>query len=135
VIPVSALRARIDEPQPAAGPGAWEPVPELANLAAGEVRGCIVAGVPVVAARVGSALYAYRDDCPRCSNGLADAVLERRLGGSSNDAVLRCPGCRAHYDVVRAGAGLDGDDSRLEPLPLLVRDGVVSVAVPGRVGA
>ena len=57
--------------------------------------------------------------------------MERRLGGSAADAVLRCPDCRAHYDVRRAGRGLDGTDDHLEPLPLLVSDGAVTVAVPG----
>jgi Fe-S cluster biogenesis protein NfuA/nitrite reductase/ring-hydroxylating ferredoxin subunit len=135
VIPVSALRVRIDQPVVAEVGGGWEPVPELAELPAGQVRGCLVAGLPVLVARVGSDLYAYRDSCPRCAGGLSDAVLERRLGGSSRDAVLRCPGCRSHYDVRHAGAGLDGNDQRLEPLPLLVRDGMVLVAVPGRVSA
>jgi hypothetical protein len=38
--------------------------------------------------------------------------------------------------VRHAGVGLDdGIDCHLEPLPLLVRDGLVSVAVPGTVVA
>jgi hypothetical protein len=44
--------------------------------------------------------------------------------------VLRCPTCSAHFDVRHAGRGLDGTDDHLEPLPLLVDDGVVTVAVP-----
>ena len=47
-------------------------------------------------------------------------------------AVLRCPRCRAHFDAVHAGVSLDenaGTDAHLEPIPLLVRDGVLSVAV------
>jgi Fe-S cluster biogenesis protein NfuA/nitrite reductase/ring-hydroxylating ferredoxin subunit len=135
VIPVSALRVRIGELAAEESAAGWEPVPELATLAAGEVRGCLVAGRPVLAARVGSDLYAYRDSCPRCTGGLADAVLERRLGGRAGDAVLRCPGCNAHYDVRHAGAGLDGGEERLEPLPLLVRDGMVSVCIPRPVSA
>ena len=66
---------------------------------------------------------------------LADGAVERRLGGSAADAVLRCPGCRAHYDVRHAGRGLDGIDDHLEPFPLLVSDGAVTVAVPGAVSA
>ena len=135
VIPVSALRVRMDEPGVAELGGGWAPVPEIGALRAGEVRGCLVSGIPVLAARVGTDLYAYRDGCPRCTSSLADGVLERRLGGGAGDAVLRCPGCNAHYDVRHAGAGLDGGDERLEPLPLLVRDRVVSVAVPGTVSA
>jgi Fe-S cluster biogenesis protein NfuA/nitrite reductase/ring-hydroxylating ferredoxin subunit len=135
VIPVSALRARLDDAPVRAG---WEPVPDAAAVASGEVRGLLLAGVPVVVGRVGTDLYAYRDGCPRCGSGLAESTLERRLGGSAGDAVLRCPACRAHYDVRRAGTSLDDEDAHLEPLPLLVRDGIVSIAVPepaGGVGA
>jgi hypothetical protein len=48
--------------------------------------------------------------------------------------VLRCPRCHAHFDVVHAGAGLDdlanGAQRHLDPIPLLRRDGVLSIAVP-----
>lgn len=136
LIPVSSLRSRLDGPadEVAAGAG-WEPVPQLAELASGQVRGCTVAGVAIVACKVGSDIYAYRDVCSRCAAGLAGGTVERRMGGRAGDAVLRCPSCHAHYDVRRAGAGLDGTDDHLEPLPLLVRDGVVAVAVPGTVSA
>jgi hypothetical protein len=43
--------------------------------------------------------------------------------------VLRCPTCLAHFDAVHAGARVDGD-GHLEPLPVLVRSGELSVAVP-----
>ena len=76
---------------------------------------------------VGDELFAYRDHCPSCDGSLAGAALHRAMG--SRDPVLRCPRCRAHYDVVHAGAGLDSAEHHLEPLPLLVRDGVLSLAV------
>jgi hypothetical protein len=48
--------------------------------------------------------------------------------------VLRCPRCHAHFDVVHAGAGLDdlanGAQRHLDPIPLLRREGVLSIAVP-----
>jgi nitrite reductase/ring-hydroxylating ferredoxin subunit len=105
-------------------------VPELADLAAGELRALGVAGVPVVVARVGSQRYAYRNRCGRCGGSLWAARLERRLGGSTGDAVLSCPGCGAHFDACRAGIGLDDEREHLEPLPLLEREGVLAVAVP-----
>ncbi|MGH3532736.1 MAG: NifU family protein, partial [Mycobacterium sp.] len=43
---------------------------------------------------------------------------------------LRCPRCHAHFDVVHAGAGLDDTAAHLDPIPLLARDGVLSIAVP-----
>lgn len=131
VIPVSSLRSRL-EVEDAVG-GGWEAVPDLSTLAEGEVRGREVAGAAVVVMRVGSDLFAYRDGCARCQASLTGTKLERRLGGAVGDAVLRCPTCRAHYDVRHAGAGLDGDE-HLEPLPLLVRDEVISIAVPAAVG-
>ncbi len=138
VIPVSSLRSRLDADGGVVagsdGAGvAWEPVEGLGALASGQVAGFTIGGLPVVGTRVGNDLYAYRDRCSRCSASLADGVVERRLGGGAGDVVLRCPSCRAHYDVRRAGAGLDGTDDHLDPLPLLVQDGVASVAVPGGV--
>jgi Fe-S cluster biogenesis protein NfuA/nitrite reductase/ring-hydroxylating ferredoxin subunit len=134
VIPLSALRVRLDELDAAEGGGeaagsAWHGVPELAEVADGEVRGLVVADVAVIVARVGADLFAYRDGCPVCTGGLGGTALARRLGGAVGEAVLRCPACRSHFDVRRAGAGLDGD-GHLEPLPLLVHDDVVSLALP-----
>jgi hypothetical protein len=66
---------------------------------------------------------------------MTGATVARRLGGGPEDAVLTCAGCRAHYDVRRAGACLDDEALHLEPLPLLA-DGVsVSIAVPAAVSA
>ncbi|MBF6464062.1 NifU family protein [Nocardia beijingensis] len=109
--------------------GSWVTVPELAELRAGEVGGFAVAGATVLACRVGEDVYVYRDHCPGCDRSLAGAALERRVGFPAGDAVLRCPTCRAHYDVVHAGARVDGE-GHLEPLPVLVRSGELSVAVP-----
>ena len=131
LIPASALRSRLAAEPSAAG--GWVDVPELASLEPGQVRGCDLDGLAVVVARVGSYLFVYRDSCLRCQGSLAGMSLERRLGGAVGDAVLRCPTCQAHYDVRHAGAWLDGE-GQLDPLPLLVRDGVVSIAVPSPVG-
>lgn len=129
VIPAESLLAQVhSRAQPNSGT-AWHPVPELADLAPGEVGGFSVADAVVLACRVGDQVYAYRDHCPGCDGSLAGAALHRRLGGS--DPVLRCPRCHAHFDVVHAGAGLDdGAVDHLDPIPLLLRDGVLSLAVP-----
>ena len=128
VIPVTALRSRLDA---APAPAGWTAVEGLDALAAGEVGGFSVAGLPIVGIRVGNDLVAYRDGCPVCGGSLADGVVDRRLGGSAADAVLRCATCSAHFDVRRAGRGLDGTEVHLEPIPLLVHDGVVAVAIEG----
>jgi Fe-S cluster biogenesis protein NfuA/nitrite reductase/ring-hydroxylating ferredoxin subunit len=99
---------------------AWQPAPELGQLAPGEVGGFLVAGAPVLACRVGEDLYAYQDRCANCTESLAGA----RIDG----AVLRCPRCGTGFDAVHAGASVDGA-VHLDPIPLLVRDGVLSMAV------
>jgi Fe-S cluster biogenesis protein NfuA/nitrite reductase/ring-hydroxylating ferredoxin subunit len=133
VIPVTALRSRLDTP--AVPAGEWTAVAGLGDLAPGSVGGFAVEGIDVIGVRVGPELYAYRDGCPACGAGLAAGTVARRLGGGAEDAVLRCPGCAAHFDVRRAGRGLDGTDVHLEPVPLLIRDGAVALAVPRAVGA
>jgi Fe-S cluster biogenesis protein NfuA/nitrite reductase/ring-hydroxylating ferredoxin subunit len=103
----------------------WCPVPEMAELAPGEVAGFRIEGVAetvVVACRVGEALFAYRDHCPVCDDSLAGAELD--------GALLRCPRCRSDFDVVHAGAGVaERSQAHLDPIPLLTRDGLLSVAL------
>ncbi|MFZ1116724.1 MAG: NifU family protein [Propionibacteriaceae bacterium] len=129
LISVESLRVRLDQNEAAA---AWLPIPELADLAPGEIGGFDKDGMAFVACRLGGDLFAYRDHCPACGETLVGARLERRLGDSAANLILVCPHCRARYDTRRAGLGLDGDH-HLEPLPLLQRDGVLSVAVPAGV--
>lgn len=131
VIPTDSLMSRMrTQPQG----HVWHPVPDVADLTPGEVGGFAVAGTTVLACRVGDQLFAYHDRCGSCGESLAGAALHRRLG--SDGAVLRCPRCHAHFDVIHAGACVDGngsgprkDGAHLEPIPLLERDGVLSMAV------
>src|SRR5271169_457072 len=110
VIPAESLLAQVhSRAQPNSG-ATWHQVPDLADLAAGEVGGFSVAGVVVLACRVGDQLYAYRDHCPACDGSLAGAALHRRA--TTAEPVLRCPRCHAHFDVVHAGAGLDDLENR-----------------------
>jgi Fe-S cluster biogenesis protein NfuA/nitrite reductase/ring-hydroxylating ferredoxin subunit len=140
VIPAEALLARIKtEANSRAnseahlnGGAAWHPVPGLTELSPGEVGGFLIEGLPgltVLACRVDNQLYAYRDNCPACERSLAGAALHRPMGGS--EPVLRCPHCHAHFDVVHAGVCIDHDaEWHLDPIPLLTRDGVLSIAMP-----
>ncbi|MGB3354517.1 MAG: NifU family protein [Mycobacterium sp.] len=129
VIPAASLLNHLHAGRHA--PAAWHPVPALAELVPGEVGGFQVAGMTVLACRVGDDVYAYRDRCAGCGESLAGAVLHRRL--ASTDVVLRCSRCHAHFDVVHAGASADGaagGAAHLDPVPVLLRDGVLSMALP-----
>ncbi|MGV0716786.1 NifU family protein [Mycolicibacterium sp. XJ662] len=120
VIPASTLMSRVHQPT------AWHPVPEFTELSDGEVGGFRVQGMTALACRVGADLYAYRDRCPSCTGTLAGARLSR--------SVLSCAGCGAGFDVIHAGTGIGGD-GHLEPIPVLVRDGVLSIAIPQEVAS
>lgn len=120
VIPAESLLAHVHSDGP--GSTTWHAVPELAELAPGEVGGFAVADITVLACRVDEQAFAYRDHCPVCADTLAGAKLR--------DALLECPRCRSQFDVVHAGVGVHG--GHLDPLPLLVRDGVLSVALRGQ---
>jgi Fe-S cluster biogenesis protein NfuA/nitrite reductase/ring-hydroxylating ferredoxin subunit len=131
-IPVGSLLVRMnhaDQPE-----GAWEPVPGIADLEPGDVAGFQVGGYSLLACRTGQDVYAYRDFCPRCEGSMAGAVLQRALAAPTGGGLLRCPTCRAHFDVRQAGSCLEDRNLHLDPLPLLVRGGVMSVAVPVAAG-
>ncbi|MDP9240338.1 MAG: NifU family protein [Actinomycetota bacterium] len=134
LIPVSALTARLHPAEPeSVNMPAWEPLPDMADIAIGELRQVMVGDdMTVVIGRVGTDLYAYRDKCPSCSSSVFGGVIERGLGGG---AVITCPKCRNHYDVRQAGRGLDDASLHLDPLPLLDRGGVIEIAVPTAVPA
>ncbi|WP_405749509.1 NifU family protein [Streptomyces sp. NBC_00012] len=135
LVPVDSLFARLHAESGTAGAdgASWEVVPELSGLESGAVARVGVGRMPVVACRVGTELFAFEDRCARCERPFEGATLARRLGGRSGDAILRCAGCRAHYDVRRAGICLDGDSTHLAPLPLLSDGAAVSVSVPAAV--
>jgi Fe-S cluster biogenesis protein NfuA/nitrite reductase/ring-hydroxylating ferredoxin subunit len=120
VIPAESLMAQVKSHA-----ASWHPVPELADLAPGDVAGFLVGGATMLACRVDGQTFAYRDHCPMCDDSLAGAAL--------HEAMLECPRCGTYFDVVHAGAAANG--AHLEPLPLLPRDGMLSVALPETMGA
>lgn len=129
LIPIEALRSRLTGSQQTDS-GSWEAVPEIGQLEQGEVAGFALNGFQVLACRTGQDLYAFRSYCPGCTGGMARASLQRALAAPAGGGLLRCPSCRKHYDVRRAGTCLEDETLHLDPLPLLIRGGVTSVAVP-----
>lgn len=134
LISVDSLMSRVHSTDTKDRAGAaWHPLPDIEDLGPGEVGGFLVAGVPILGCRIGDDLFAYHDRCGRCQDSMAGAALHRPVGAPVGQAVLRCPRCRAHFDVVHAGVGVEGtvdaSPSHLDPIPLLRRDGALSVAV------
>jgi Fe-S cluster biogenesis protein NfuA/nitrite reductase/ring-hydroxylating ferredoxin subunit len=133
LISVDSLRFRLNDLSVQGS--SWTPVPEIADLAPGGVTILEVASTPVLLCRIADDLFAFLDRCARCETSLRGAGLARRMGGALGEAVLRCPTCRAHYDVRRAGACLDDETLHLDPLPLLTEGGISSVAITVPVSA
>jgi Fe-S cluster biogenesis protein NfuA/nitrite reductase/ring-hydroxylating ferredoxin subunit len=100
----------------------WEDVFDLQSLAHSSIQIKEVSGRSVLFCRLGESLYAYGNDCPGCAKPLQGARLEMTN--------LVCPNCGQHYDVIRAGRGLDQPNLHLEPFPLLVEQGRTRVALP-----
>ncbi|MGI8899361.1 MAG: NifU family protein [Nocardioides sp.] len=132
LISVSSLRSRLAS-QP--GQASWQVLPELADVAPGEVRIVEAGSTDVLVCRLGSDLFAYLDRCARCEASMNGSALSRRLGAAVGEAVLRCPVCQAHYDVRRAGICLDDDSVHLTPVPLLTEAGITSLAIAVPVSA
>jgi Fe-S cluster biogenesis protein NfuA/nitrite reductase/ring-hydroxylating ferredoxin subunit len=86
--------------------GAWMPV------RIGDVR--------LVVCKVSDTLYAYRNRCPACNMPLDT--------GSFEGGFLSC-GLNHRYDVVHAGRCAEIPSAHLDPLPLLVQENVVKVAL------
>ena len=74
----------------------------------------------------GGNLYAYRDSCPACLSSFRD--------GSLDDERLACPVCARCYDVRLAGRSTNDERLHLDPLPLLIDNDEVSIALPTGVG-
>jgi Fe-S cluster biogenesis protein NfuA/nitrite reductase/ring-hydroxylating ferredoxin subunit len=86
--------------------GAWMPV------RIGDVR--------LVVCKVNETLYAYRNRCPACNMPLDT--------GSFEGGFLSCA-LNHRYDVVHAGRCAEIPSAHLDPLPLLVQENVVKVAL------
>ncbi|MEP6635107.1 MAG: NifU family protein [Acidobacteriota bacterium] len=101
---------------------AWQDVSELSAFAQSSIQLREISGRSILFCRLGESLYAYDNNCPGCGKALHGAQLE-----ITN---LVCPNCGQHYDVIRAGRGLDQPNLHLEPFPLLFEQGRAKVALP-----
>ena len=82
-----------------------------------------VNGTRLVVFRASDNFYAYRDKCPACNMPLdPDSLAE---------GTIRC-GSGHKYSVREAGRSVQSMNSHLDPVPLLVHDRVVKVAIPSQ---
>jgi Fe-S cluster biogenesis protein NfuA/nitrite reductase/ring-hydroxylating ferredoxin subunit len=121
VAPVGGSPLPMFDAGAAAPVGRWLYAGDAGQLGARQPLRREVGGHALLFAHAGGELYAYLDRCPVCRGPVEDPRLE--------DSALRCAGCGRAYDVRRAGVGIDGGLVQLEPVPLLVADGQVRVAV------
>ena len=101
-------------PRDAAG-AAWHPVPDIGDLGPGEVGGFLVAGVPILACRVGDDLFAYHDRCGRCHDSMAGAALHRPMGapiGAGRAALPALP-CAFRRRACRCGLATSATTHRI----------------------
>jgi Fe-S cluster biogenesis protein NfuA/nitrite reductase/ring-hydroxylating ferredoxin subunit len=81
-----------------------------------------VNGTRLLLANVGGTLLAYRDTCAACRSPLVHGELE---GG-----VITCPSCSRRFALPLAGRIVGGTEPlQLTPVPLLVENGTVKVAL------
>jgi nitrite reductase/ring-hydroxylating ferredoxin subunit len=96
-------------------------VMHLADLWEGEPQSRRISGENVLLARIGDRVCAYVDRCPHLG-----APLSR---GAQDGHVLTCSIHHWQFDL-RDGTGVNPSGTRLQALPLEVRDGAICVAVP-----
>jgi Fe-S cluster biogenesis protein NfuA/nitrite reductase/ring-hydroxylating ferredoxin subunit len=99
----------------------WRAVEELGHLPAGTLKGVTVEGKSLLFCQIASTYYAYSNYCSGCYASLD--------GGGLEGTTLTCSSCGQQYDVCRAGRGLGTPDLFLEPVPLLVENGKMKVAL------
>ncbi|MET0254096.1 MAG: NifU family protein [Terrimicrobiaceae bacterium] len=102
------------------GAPSWTEVAEAKNLGEGAMIFVHPADFALIVCKHNGQFYAYRDHCPACN-------MPMHLGAFENGVLACSLGHR--YDVQRAGGSLDRTSLHLDPLPLLVQDSAVRVAL------
>ena len=93
----------------------------LNSLLEGTLKVIAVQGEPLLFCQIAGTYYAYHDHCSSCNASLDGSRLE--------GTTLICSSCGRQYDIYRAGRCLDTPNLFLEPVPLLVENGKVKVAL------
>jgi Fe-S cluster biogenesis protein NfuA/nitrite reductase/ring-hydroxylating ferredoxin subunit len=98
----------------------WTEIKSAHQLEEGARMPVRLGDVRLVVCKVNGTHYAYRNRCPACNMPLDT--------GSFEDGFLSCA-LNHRYDVVKAGHCEEIPTAHLDPLPLLVQDNVVKVAL------
>lgn len=106
---------------PAPSAPSWFDVDGAFGLAPEQLTAAEVGGARLVIANVEGTLLAYRNACANCGGALHRGELSA--------GALTCPGCGRSFFLPRAGRSLDDEGLQLEPVPLLLEQGGVKVAL------
>jgi Fe-S cluster biogenesis protein NfuA/nitrite reductase/ring-hydroxylating ferredoxin subunit len=101
--------------------GAWVVIEEIGSLSAGTLKVLAVQGEELLFCQIAGIYYAYYDRCSGCQASLDSSRLE--------GTHLTCSTCGRQFDISRAGRCLDAPNLFLEPVPLLLENGRVKVAL------
>jgi len=99
---------------------AWTAIENATRLEEGSWMPVRIEKSRLVLCKVNGTFYAYQNRCPACNMPLDTGSLE--------DGVISCA-LDHRYDVVHAGRCAEIPSAHLEPLPLLVEDNLVKVAL------
>jgi Fe-S cluster biogenesis protein NfuA/nitrite reductase/ring-hydroxylating ferredoxin subunit len=114
-------RRRKNDAQTTEHNGAWTMVGELNSLLDGTLKVIAVEGETLLFCQIAGSYYAYHDHCASCNASLD--------GGKLEGTTLICPSCGQHFDICRAGRSLDTSNVFLKPIPLLMENNKVKVAL------
>jgi Fe-S cluster biogenesis protein NfuA/nitrite reductase/ring-hydroxylating ferredoxin subunit len=107
--------------------GTWTIVGDLNSLLEGTLKVIAVEGEPLLFCQIAGTYYAYRDHCGSCLAPLDGSKIE--------GTALICSSCGQHFDICRAGRSVDTPNVFMEPIPLLVENDKVKVALTKEVQA
>lgn len=123
VISLDSLRRDSRGANGGAEPGQWITIDAFGELDAGALRTTQIAGEQVMVFRANGSSYAYLNVCPDCGSSWNDSGL--------TDMVLTCSTCEGQFDLHLAGRSLNREGHFLQPLPLLIDQERMKIAMPG----
>jgi len=109
-----------DETQPPHPAAEWKTIDEARHLQEGALIRASLLGATLILCNASGNLYAYRDRCPACNLPLHLGTLQA--------GVLACRAGH-RFSVQDAGQSPDDPHLHLEPVPLVIKDGAVQVAL------